>query len=224
VIDENLPEEVVIDKWDYTLTQSICPITDQILSDTYNANYQTQFTDTSNSLYREEIQRLEKVWIIRWREDGSFVPNSEITRAEFLAIVLQAHRYDISVKPTALPFYDVDLSHWHSNVIRTGLQYNIVAGDLDEAGRRVFRWDDSISKIEAFAIIMNMRRLSLKGDTNTQKHSYTDVISQWQHGYLNTGEVLGILEPSLTNNLFSPNVKLKRDELLWILIDIMKVY
>lgn len=55
---------------------------------------------------------------MKGREAGIFAPNSQITRAEFLAIVLLAHCYDISTKPESLPFIDVDISHWHSNVIQ----------------------------------------------------------------------------------------------------------
>jgi hypothetical protein len=161
---------------------------------------------------------------VKGREAGIFAPNSQITRAEFLAIVLLAHCYDISTKPESLPFIDVDISHWHSNVIQVWLENNIIAGDRDESGNRVFRWDDSISKIEAFAIIMNMRDLTLKEDSEIVIHSYTDVAADWQNGYLNTWEAIWILNPSETDNLFEPNLKLSRDELVWMTFDIMRKY
>jgi hypothetical protein len=188
------------------------------------SDYVTQFSDINSASSKEEITRLEKTWIVRWRENWLFVPNSEITRAEFLAIVLQAHCYDISIKPETLPFYDVEISHWHSNVIRTGLKYWIVAGDIDENWVRVFRGDDSISKVEAFAIMMNMRKLTLTWDSVDYEHSYTDAAADWQNSYLNTWEALGILKPQDSKNLFLPNVKLVRDDLVWIMFDIMRLY
>ena len=72
--------------------------------------------------------------------------------------------------------------------------------------------------------MMNMRQLSLKWDTKTKTHSYTDVISQWQNGYLNTGEALGILQPNISNNLYYPDVRLEREELVGTMIDIMQLY
>jgi hypothetical protein len=213
----------VEDKGDYMLNSDVCPMTDNLVSDTYMSEYTTWFSDIVTAQYKEEITRLEKTWIVRWRENWLFVPDSQITRAEFLAIVLQAHCYDISVKPETLPFYDVDIASWHSNVIFTWMQNDIVAGDVDEDGKRVFRWDDSISKIEAFAIMMNMRKLALKED-NDFTHSYTDVAADWQNAYLNTWEAIGVLVPEDSANLFSPNVKLVRDDLVWLMFGIMRKY
>jgi hypothetical protein len=96
-----------------------------------------------------------------------------------LAIVLQSHCYDISEKPESLPFVDVDLAHWHSNVISAWIEKGIIAWDVNEVGERVFRWDDSISKIEAFAIVMNLRNIQLKHPEFTVEHTYTDAAAPW---------------------------------------------
>ena len=167
--------------------------------------------------------RLEKTWLIKGREAWVFAPESEITRAEFLAIVLQAYCYDISNKPESLPFDDVDLESWHSNVVATWLANNIVTWDINENGDRVFRANDSISKIEAYAIMMNLRDIKLTEGSEGVVHSYTDITADWQNEYLNTGESLWIIIPSQTNNIFSPNANLNRDELVWLMFRIMEL-
>lgn len=53
---------MIEDKGDYSVSKiDSCPITDQILSNVYNANYQTEFSDIYTSDYEEDIIRLEKV-------------------------------------------------------------------------------------------------------------------------------------------------------------------
>jgi hypothetical protein len=59
-----------------------------------------------------------------------------------------------------------------------------------------------------------MRDLTLKEDSEIVIHSYTDVAADWQNHYLNIGEAINILIPEETNNLFLPNLKLNRDELV----------
>jgi hypothetical protein len=55
-------EPMIEDKGDYSVSKiDSCPITDQILSNVYNANYQTEFSDIYTSDYEEDIIRLEKV-------------------------------------------------------------------------------------------------------------------------------------------------------------------
>jgi predicted DNA-binding transcriptional regulator YafY len=116
------------------------------------------------------------------------------------------------------------VASWQSNVILTGMQSDIVAWDEDENGARVFRPNDPISKIEAFAIMMNLREVQLKDSESTIPHTYTDVAADWQNWYLTTGTTLWVINPADTNNLFNPNLKLSRDELVWIMFDIMDLY
>ena len=212
------------DKGDYTVDNQSCSATENLLSDTYMSDYVTTFGDIDTATYKEEIIKLEKAGIVKGKEAGVFDAMSEITRAEFLAIVLQAHCYDISIKPEELPFHDVDISTWQSNVIATWLENNIIAWDIDEDWERVFRANDSISKIEALAIIMNLRDVTLKSSELDNVHTYTDVAAEWQNSYLNTATALWVLVPINTNNIFSPNLKLNRDQLVWIMFDIMELY
>ena len=44
-------------------------------------------------------------------------PEREITRAEFLAIVLMVHNIDVSKTPATSPFKDVTVE-WHKRVVK----------------------------------------------------------------------------------------------------------
>jgi len=78
-------------------------------------------------MYFDQITRLQKAEVVVGRNVGTaFVPNSLITRAEFLAIVLKSNCYDITPKPTSLPFGDVSIASWQSNVVQSGMVNGII--------------------------------------------------------------------------------------------------
>ena len=87
--------------------------------------------------------------------------------------------------------------------------------------RSAIQWNDSISRAEAFGIIMKMRNVEVESDI---KDSYTDKLADWQAPILAAWEYLGILDPKSTNNKFNPNQKLTRDEMAKFIIDVMKLY
>lgn len=139
-----------------------------------------------------------------------------------MAIVLESHCYDIRSAANALPFGDVDPSSWQARVVSRALAEGIAAGDVDAAGNRVFRPNDTISKIEAFAIIVNLKTIERASEATVSP--YTDIAAEWQNKYLNIGVGTGILNPAATNNMFMPNQKLSRDVLVGLLFDVMNTY
>ncbi len=89
-----------------------------------------------------------------------------------------------------------------------------------------FRPNNSISRIEGFAIIMKLQWIELldKQKENSLQTSYTDKKASWQRRPLWLAEYLGILNPENTDNKFYPDGRLKRDKMVEFLIDIMGLY
>ena len=187
----------------------------------YNSDYKLTFKDVTEKNYLDELQRLEKVWIIKWTKPWIFEPNRWITRSEFLAIVLQVHCYDVSHKPESLPFYDVDLDSWQAKVIKVWTELWIIKWYEKDKKWTPFRPDREISKIEAFWIMMKMREIEI---LENYKDKYTDKKANWQDKPLSAGEYLWILKPEETNYKFYPDSYLNRDEMVKMIIDIIKLY
>ena len=197
-----------------------CPMIWNILWD-YNSDYKLTFKDVTEKNYLDELQRLEKVWIIKWTKPWIFEPNRWITRSEFLAIVLQVHCYDVSHKPESLPFYDVDLNSWQAKVIKVWTELWIIKWYEKDKKWTPFRPDREISKIEAFWIMMKMREIEI---LENYKDKYTDKKANWQAKPLSAGEYLWILKPEETNYKFHPDSYLNRDEMVKMIIDIIRLY
>ena len=187
----------------------------------YNSDYKLTFKDVTEKNYLDELQRLEKVWIIKWTKPWIFEPNRWITRSEFLAIVLQVHCYDVSHKPESLPFYDVDLNSWQAKVIKVWTELWIIKWYEKDKKWTPIRPDREISKIEAFWIMMKMREIEI---LENYKDKYTDKKANWQDKPLSTGEYLWILKPEETNYKFHPDSYLNRDEMVKMIIDIIRLY
>ncbi|MBB1564888.1 S-layer homology domain-containing protein, partial [Candidatus Gracilibacteria bacterium] len=180
--------------------------------------------DQENIKNQDEVQRLTKVKILN--EKG--VNNTElfegtrgITRSEFLAIVLQVHCYDVSHKPESLPFYDVDLDSWQARVIKVGSEIGLIQGYERDSRGIPFRPDVEISKIEAFGIMMKMKEIE---KMESYKDRYVDKKADWQEKPLSTGEYLGILKPEQTDFRFNPDSHLTRDEMVKLIVDIVRLY
>ncbi|MBS9775258.1 S-layer homology domain-containing protein [Candidatus Gracilibacteria bacterium] len=209
----------------YKISTKTCPIMKNILDDEYRSEFESSFTDIARLTKNEiiDILRLEKTEVVKGREAGTFAPKSEITRAEFLAIVLQAHCYDVYQEATGLPFVDMtDLNDWKTRVVQVGYDNGIISGYADGT----FRPNDTISNIEAFAILMKLQEIELV-DREKQASlvdSYTDKQALWQEKVLGLGEYLGILYPKATNNKFHPDAKINRKNMVSQMIDIMKLY
>ena len=200
-----------------------CPMIPNILWD-YNKDFEIYYKDIANIKNLDEVQRLTKTDVVNkdWvNNSGLFEPLRWITRAEFLAIVLKVHCYDVSKKPDYLPYYDVDLDTWQARVIRVADQIWIIKWYERDTKGIPFKPNQEISKIEAFGIMMKMAEVN---KLQEYTDSYTDKKADWQTKPLSDGEYLWILKPEETEYLFNPNGKLNRDDMVKIIVDIIKLY
>ena len=200
-----------------------CPMIPNILWD-YNKDFEIYYKDIANIRNLDEVQRLTKTDVVNknWvNNTWLFEPLRWITRAEFLAIVLKVHCYDVSKKPDYLPYYDVDLDTWQARVIRVADQIWIIKWYERDTKGIPFKPNQEISKIEAFGIMMKMAEVN---KLQEYTDSYTDKKADWQTKPLSDGEYLWILKPEETEYLFNPNGKLNRDDMVKIIVDIIKLY
>ncbi|MBR4014995.1 MAG: Cna B-type domain-containing protein [Anaerotignum sp.] len=112
------------------------------------ANYTkvNTFTDVpSDQWYNTAISTMAKLGVLKGYEDGSFLPNGAITRAEFAAI---AARFDRRINNETTSFRDV-LGHWAELEIAKAAKNSWVAGYPDGT----FMPDAKITRAEAMAMV-----------------------------------------------------------------------
>jgi|GEM_PF-476814 len=94
-----------------------------------------EFTDYSSSDYRfHTFKELSRTGIIKGNEKGEALPDSSVTRAEAVAMVIRMLGIDPVPDVTGevnLPFYDVKKTDWFYDVVATAYQQGIVKGDSD---------------------------------------------------------------------------------------------
>lgn len=112
-------------------------------------------------------------------EDGSFHPDSYITRAEF-ATVLANYLKLKNVAHAELNFADIK-NHWAENFIEEIYRVKLIEGYL-ENGARLFKPDNNITRSEAVTII---NKMLFRGPLEGEKVPFTDVDEgYWAYGHI----------------------------------------
>ena len=111
----------------------------------------TSFDDVENGKwYTSYIAYLEKYDIINGYEDGTFRPDAEITRAEFVAMSERAYSLFADVENGKENiFTDIDNSHWAAEHIYTAIAMDWIKGYADGT----FRPDNKITRAEVVTIV-----------------------------------------------------------------------
>ena len=123
----------------------------RLLTDETREEYWSQtngYTDVArDAWYNNAISALSNLGIIDGYEDGSFRPNSPITRAEFTKIAVSFFEYaDIEYEGT---FSDVAEGRWYTQFVAAAVEMGLIEGYPDGT----FRPDASITRAEACTIV-----------------------------------------------------------------------
>ena len=113
----------------------------------YTTNYSPDFSDLDeNCTYYEAVKSVTAYRLMSGYPDGSFRPDSDITRAEFVAMLAP---YGQSTVSTGTDFADVPADHWAADAIATA----VASGWLEGLGDKLFYPERSITRAEAVAIV-----------------------------------------------------------------------
>ncbi len=113
----------------------------------------SSFKDVDNKLwYNDPIAYLEKYDVISGYEDGTFKPEEQITRAEFVAMCTKFYELFSKTTTAKNTFTDVSKTHWAYEYINVAANMNWIAGYSD----KTFRPDTNIKRAEVVAIVNRM--------------------------------------------------------------------
>ncbi len=105
------------------------------------------FTDIENSWYKNSILELKEAGLVNGYGDGRFWPDDNVTRAEILAIILNAAEVDLPEVWDEKCFPDVGLDTWYAPYVCYAAEREITSWYEDGS----FRPNGSVSIIEALA-------------------------------------------------------------------------
>lgn len=129
---------------------------------TINLSAAQKFSDINeDSNYYVMSRYLSEKEIINGYKDGSFKPNLEITRAEFLKIIFEGNKTK-TINPNTNCFPDVGYKEWYSPYICTAKNLKIIDGYNDVT----FRPNQTINNAEALKILGEFYKWNPAKNTN----------------------------------------------------------
>ena len=160
------------------------------------------FTDvkTDNKNFTA-ITYLESTGILEGYSDGSFKPNNEVNRAEFLKIILEGSNIPLD-SALATPFKDINNNAWYAPYIRKAYKEGWIEGYNDGN----FKPEQTINKVEALKILGEVQNWELPINP---ENPYKDTLgTEWFIGYLSYAKSHNYLEE--TGSYFSPEKFMSR--------------
>lgn len=158
---------------------------------------QNNFTDIKGHWAEMYINKLKDRGIVKGNPDGNFYPESQITRAEILAMVIRA--LNISESKYDGQFKDVSDNDWYSGVVQSALDAELISKDT------LFRPNDSITREEIAKIVVQSMRQKGHNISNGDTLAYTDtdIISGWAVEYVREATYLGLMS-GMGDGSFAP--------------------
>lgn len=132
---------------------------------------QDPFTDITTSWAEAAICHLYSEGVVQGYSEKTFLPNNDVTRAEFLKMVLEYKGYVVySVQSAA--FTDTNSGDWYYQYVSFAHSKGFVSGYSDGS----FHPNDPITRAEAVTLVMKEAGISAY-DTSNIFHTFTDVHS-----------------------------------------------
>ncbi|WP_145152833.1 S-layer homology domain-containing protein [Paenibacillus xylanexedens] len=139
------------------------------------------FKDVENHWAKDAVNDMGSRLIVNGIGNDLYNPNTDMTRAEFAAIMMKG----LGLKPVdgKAPFADVDASDWYHSAVLTTYEYNLIEGFEDGNFRpqeKITREQAMVILFKAMAITGLQEKLETK-DSDEMLKPYTDAIavSEW---------------------------------------------
>ncbi|MEG2381447.1 MAG: S-layer homology domain-containing protein, partial [Oscillospiraceae bacterium] len=167
-----------------------------------------KFNDELNGHWAEkEIREMINLEIING-DEGSLKLENNITRAEFIAMIVRSMKLDITTNTNK--FSDVESGSWYADYIETAFANNLISGDGGE-----IRPNDAISREEMSKIIVNTYCLKngVSYEKVAEESSYkdSDNISPWAVDYVAFATKFRLIN-GFEDGEFKPKAELLREQ------------
>lgn len=163
------------------------------------------------AVYQPTAENQQHTAYLHGYEDGTFRPDTEITRAETAAVIAKvSSRYD-PAQAYSTSYTDVSESEWSVSYVGFAAQQGLVTGYEDGT----FKPDTSITRAE-FAVMIS-RYLNLPPDAGS---GFADTQGHWAAGYIAALQRLGAIQ-GYQDQLFHPDQTITRAEAVKVINTIL---
>ncbi len=174
-------------------------------------NTPTDFKDVPKGHFSANaLATASKLGIIKGRDDGSFDPNGNITRAEVAVMLVRALGLNVSEN---VSFVDSQ-NHWAGSAIQALKDAGIISG----YGDGTFRPNQSITRAEIAAILSRVIEMNGKLGAGI----FTDSKGHWAESSINMLNSAGVIRGK-SETTFAPAATATRAELVTMIIRLLNV-
>jgi hypothetical protein len=150
---------------------------------------------------------------------GAFNPDSQITRAELLAILVRIFGYTDTAGEN--PFSDMKKTDWYYQDLLKAYQKGILTGSAGADGKLSARPADPITRAEA-AVLFN-RAFALSGQPDWKTGFKDQLLPDWARQAIYTMESGGYIRGQ-GDSMFNPGGSLSRAEAVQMADNVIKVF
>lgn len=170
-------------------------------------------TDIADHWAKSYIDTLVKNKAISGYPDGTFKPDSMITRGEFATVLVKA----FGLTSTSGKVFDDTANHWAKDYVAVAASYGIVSGYNDTT----FGVDDYITREQMASMIARAKGLTTIGGAN----SFTDgdTISDWARDAVSITASNGIIN-GYPDGTFKPKANATRAEAVTVIVKALSSY
>ncbi|CAM2923978.1 type I pullulanase [Paenibacillus sediminis] len=181
--------------------------------------YDKKFSDVPDSYWASSVIRtLAAQQIIQGSTDTQFSPQRNVTRSEFISILIRALHLHSSGHTTT--FTDVPSGAWYEDAVAAATESGLITG----RSRHSFAPNSTITREEMAVILVRAYELIQQKSADTAKQApiFDDVnsISIWAKDKVNKAASLGLLH-GRGNNLYSPQTPLTRAESAQVIANLL---
>lgn len=180
--------------------------------------------NTFNDIYNgywglEYISSLTTVGIIDGMGDGTFLPETNITRAQFAKLVSVS--IDLPVGDGLSYFQDIYTNTWYYKYIVTLEKANIVEGDFFNPDNTILRKDMAVMVMKAYEYNTG-EDLQLLANNSTSKFTDLNDLTEEEINCILAAQYLGIIN-GMTETQYAPNDTATRAQAATIIYRFMKI-
>lgn len=172
-----------------------------------------------------QIKELTEQGIIVGYPDGTFMPDENVTRAEFASMAIKALGQEHTTVAQPVNFTDIDPSFWAYDAIQKSLYFDLIS--CPQEGD-VFRPNDTVTRAESISVAVNAlttEQISTLKAKEVLSKKFTDVneVPEWFIVPAGKAQILDMLVtiPSASNKIDAERPA-TRAEVAAILFDMME--
>lgn len=191
------------------------PSIQQQASDTSDGSV---FTDIAGYDWASEaIEYLAGIGVINGKGDGRFAPQDNVTREEFVKMLVSALGLQDNGNDNEMDFSDVDGESWYAQYIKTAYDCGIINGISDTE----FGIGSYISRQDMAVLIARAENISTDNDTDVTGFTDADQISYYAKGSVKYLKDNGIIT-GYDDGSFKPMANITRAEAAKVLYELVK--